>query len=178
MKGLEREAAEARVRKEREEAMKRDLDSMTTLRSRMRSDHRSYEQAADADALARWSAEKAAVEEREARKRELERAEFARIRAMNEVNAEERARMARQEFDEDVARLQAALNKEAEQERIEREAAGRRRAEAQAHRRALVEQMAIQAEETSYLDDMQREVRARGFAVRTQRHIAQPPLGW
>jgi hypothetical protein len=77
---------------------------------------------------------------------------------MNEVHAEERARQARAEFEEDVARLQVVLAREAEQERIEKEAAARRRAEAQAHRRALVAQMAIQAEETSYLDDMQREV--------------------
>ena len=43
---------------------------------------------------------------------------------------------------------------------------------AQAHRRALEEQMAIEAEETSYLDDMQKEV---GRGVLTYRR-RPPPL--
>lgn len=44
------------------------------------------------------------------------------MREMNELNSAERELAARRDFEDDCARLQAALNREAEQERIEREA--------------------------------------------------------
>lgn len=78
-RGLEREAAEARVRKERADAMKRDLDSMTSVRSRLKGELRGHAEATDREALEKWEAERAAVEEREKAKREAERA--VRLRA-------------------------------------------------------------------------------------------------
>jgi hypothetical protein len=73
VRGLERAKEESRARKDRDAAMKADLDAMASVRSKMRSEFKTYEATAEQEALARWNAERAAAEERERSKREAER---------------------------------------------------------------------------------------------------------
>lgn len=152
-----RELEEKAKRSQANSALREELDRLTTMRREMSEAEKEHAREQDRMTMDQWKAIDHAEAERLAEKKRRNAEEHARVMAMNKEHAEKRAIEAAREFADDKVRLKATLDREAAQEQAERDFAAQLKAEAQAHRRALVEQMAIQAEETGYLDDMQRE---------------------
>jgi len=170
---IAREEREAREAAERNREMVEALEGQVGLLKEMTAEERAKEAEDAARMLRAWSEEEKAEKAREAAKVEAERIERLKVRQDNEVTARQRALEAGKEFNEDMARLQATLDREAGEEAAEKAAAERRRLEAIEHRRRLEEQMAVEKEEQGELDKLYAEEQEREWRKREMQWEAE-----
>lgn len=169
----EREAAEQRKRKEADERLRIELDAQATVKAELVRRARDHDAALDRDALTRWQAEQEAAVARETERRRAARAELERTRAYNSEWDSIRRSEASKESEGDAERLRAILEREAAEEKAERDYAASLKAEAMAHQSALQRQMAVEAEAGDRFDSYFAAYQEKEWAKREAQWAAQ-----
>lgn len=142
----EREEREAAERARRNAEMRAELDAQVGVKKSLESRRRRHEAEVDGHFLGLWQREARDLDEKERARRARARAEMKRTMKENEQYRGKEAKAAAQEFAEDQARLQAVLDREADEDRRERETMEARKAEMIRHQKELEAQMALEAE--------------------------------
>ena len=151
---IEREHAEERARRKRNEEMKEALRQQVQVHESLVQAAKEEEQLSAREMLARWEAERRAEVEKLEVAKQREKEEAARVRQENEVFASRRAVQAAKELEEDQRRLQESMDRERQLAEQERQEAEERRQEAIRYRKHLEAQAAMEKEEATELDRM------------------------
>lgn len=162
----EREEREARERARRNAEMKAELDAQIGVKESLGRRGREHESQVDRHFLGLWDKQARDLEEKERQRKARARAEMKRTMEENEQFRGKEAKAAAREFAEDKARLQAVLDREAEEDRRERAGLEGRRAEMMRHQRELEAQMALEAEAGDKYDAYFQEYQAKQWAKR------------